>query len=187
MARPHIYLVQLTSQIHPYFQREISPREREQRAVARTRLHQAVEEDQQIPSGWDTTTSALSFLCFVETTIAFATVLALIVLRGHYLFHWRVGAFPPHKLADWRVRGRKALILLLVGYGLWNIDRELCAQLRSVRAKMGLPWAWLLELHGWWHVLTAISADMAMSLVRDVRSELSSSDNDRGVNEDKSK
>ncbi|ERT01001.1 hypothetical protein HMPREF1624_02237 [Sporothrix schenckii ATCC 58251] len=147
----------------------------------------SVEEDQQIPSGWDTTTSALSFLCFVETTIAFATVLALIVLRGHYLFHWRVGAFPPHKLADWRVRGRKALILPLVGYGLWNIDREFCAQLRSVRAKMGLPWAWLLELHGWWHVLTAISADMAMSLVRDVRSELSSSDNDRGVNEDKSK
>ena len=116
-------------------------------------------------------------------SIAFGTVLALIVLRGHYLFHWRVPAFPAQKCAEWRVRGRKALILLLVGFGLWNVDLEFCAQLRFLRAKMGLPWAWILELHGWWHVLTAISADIAMALVREVQAELSSDAGNKKDNE----
>ncbi|KAJ5678693.1 dihydroceramidase [Penicillium macrosclerotiorum] len=119
--------------------------------------------------------------------IAFGTVLALITLRGHYLFHWRVPGFPAQKCAEWRVRSRRALILLLVGYGLWNVDLEFCTELRLLRAKMGLPWAWILELHGWWHVLTAISADITMAIVREVQAELSSDAEDKADNEDKTK
>ena len=39
---------------------------------------------------------------------------------------------------------------LVLGYIVWNIDLKMCHQLRELRASIGLPWAWLLELHGWW-------------------------------------
>ena len=54
---------------------------------------------------------------------------------------------------EWReLMGRfwKAVGLLTVGFLVWNLDLEMCAELRAVREKMGLPWAWGLELHGWW-------------------------------------
>jgi len=90
---------------------------------------------------------------------AFAGIMVLITVRGHYLFHWRKPGFPEAKCNGWRIRGRNALIILLVAYAIWNVDLEYCAQLRKIREQIGLPWAWLLELHGWWHVLTAVSAN----------------------------
>jgi dihydroceramidase len=30
---------------------------------------------------------------------------------------------------------------------------------------MGMPWGFLLEFHGWWHVLTAIGAYVFMVMV----------------------
>jgi dihydroceramidase len=49
-----------------------------------------------------------------------------------------------------RVVGSWALALFLLGYGLWNIDNQFCDNLRSIRRAIGLPWAWALELHGWY-------------------------------------
>ncbi|RFU25931.1 hypothetical protein B7463_g10397, partial [Scytalidium lignicola] len=105
---------------------------------------------------------------------AFAVIMVLITVRGHYLFYWRVPRFPEDKCYGWRVRGRKALVFFLVAYALWNIDLEYCAELRRLRERVGLPWAWLFELHGWWHVLTAISASRFMDIVREVQEELRS-------------
>lgn len=104
---------------------------------------------------------------------AFAAIIFLIVLRCHYLFHWLKPPFPKAKRARWRSRGRNALITLLVGYLLWNIDLEYCAELRKLRQQIGIPWSWLLELHGWWHVLTAISASQFMDIVRELKEEVS--------------
>jgi hypothetical protein len=42
------------------------------------------------------------------------------------------------------------LVLFITGYILWNIDNQFCNNLRSIRDSIGLPWAWLLELHGWY-------------------------------------
>lgn len=103
---------------------------------------------------------------------AFTLVLVLIAARGHYLFYWRVPGFPEDKVKGWRVRGRKALFILLAAYALWNIDLEYCTELRRLRERIGLPWACILELHGWWHVLTAISANQVMGIVREVQDEL---------------
>ena len=51
----------------------------------------------------------------------------------------------------------QAVVLFLVAWGLWNIDIHYCVQLKDLRAQMG--WAApLLELHGWWHILTAYSS-----------------------------
>lgn len=104
---------------------------------------------------------------------AFAIAIFLIILRGRHLFHWLDPPLPKQKLADWRARMRNALILLVVGYILWNIDLEFCAELRKLRQHIGLPWSWVLELHGWWHILTAISASQCMDIVRELKIEAS--------------
>lgn len=51
---------------------------------------------------------------------------------------------------------------------VWNVDLERCAELRDLKARAGVPWAWLLELHGWWHVLTAVGAFEYVALVREL-------------------
>ncbi|KAI0476931.1 ceramidase [Xylaria cf. heliscus] len=104
--------------------------------------------------------------------IEFSIALGLIILRCVYLFYWRKPGFPATKVAEWRIRGRIALVLMGVAYILWNIDLEFCAELREIREHLGLPWAWLLELHGWWHILTAMSAARLMDIVREVQMQL---------------
>ena len=61
---------------------------------------------------------------------------------------------------------------LAFAYFLWYIDLEACGLLRSMRSSLGLPFAWLLELHGWWHVLTALGASMYVQLLRELSYEL---------------
>ncbi|KAF7560776.1 hypothetical protein G7046_g3362 [Stylonectria norvegica] len=65
----------------------------------------------------------------------------------------------------------KAVAALGTGYALWHVDLEFCDALRSVRAMVGLPFAWTLELHGWWHILTAIGASQYMQLIRKLTEE----------------
>lgn len=56
----------------------------------------------------------------------------------------------------------------VVGFGLWLIDCKFCQELREIREVVGLPLAWMLELHGWWHILTAFGAARFIVLVRDI-------------------
>lgn len=44
--------------------------------------------------------------------------------------------------------------VFLAGFALWGVDNKYCGTLRSWRRSIGLPWGTLLELHGWWHLLT---------------------------------
>lgn len=60
---------------------------------------------------------------------------------------------------------------ILLGFVLWVIDGVCCQQLRAIRSMIGLPFAWLLKLHGAWHVLTAIGAAMFVRLVDDLTNE----------------
>lgn len=103
--------------------------------------------------------------------LAFATQIILIALRGLYLYNRGQPRFPEAKVRSWSRRQWEAIFICLFGYLLWNIDLEFCAELRSFREQMGLPWAWFLELHGWWHILTAIGADRYMKVVRDIHDE----------------
>ena len=79
------------------------------------------------------------------------------------------------------------MILILVGsfgfgYVVWLIDEFACRYLTNVRHAIGLPFAFLLELHGWyvprlvyipvgkltiirWHVLTAIGGYTAVAVI----------------------
>jgi dihydroceramidase len=97
-------------------------------------------------------------------TYSFATVLMLVWPRTLYLIQSK----PEKHRSALIYRLVKAGAFLATGFILWNIDLEMCSELRSLRSHIGLPWAWLLELHGWWHILTAVAAFHFMELARDV-------------------
>ena len=105
----------------------------------------------------------------IYQVIAFALGLILVAARTQYLYHWLQPGYPKALSQDWNFRTWKAILICVFGYVLWNIDLEFCAELRQMRAQIGLPWAWLLELHGWWHILTAIGASGFMVVAREVR------------------
>ncbi|KAI1913445.1 hypothetical protein LOZ53_003409 [Ophidiomyces ophidiicola] len=65
------------------------------------------------------------------------------------------------KLQQLATRG---YLLLAAGYALWLIDVFACPYLRAIRQSVGLPLAWLFELHGWWHILTAAGVYVYMLL-----------------------
>lgn len=107
----------------------------------------------------------------IYQVIAFFIGIGAVSCRFVYLFWWSQPEFPRDKVRDWNRRTLQALGTSLLGYLVWNIDLEFCAMLRDVRERVGLPWAWLLELHGWWHILTAIGADRFMTVAREMREE----------------
>jgi dihydroceramidase len=96
----------------------------------------------------------------------FGTMVAVIGLRLVHLIY--VARMPEQKAARLRSLFWKGTAYLIIAFAVWNADLETCSQLRDLRHRVGLPWAWLLELHGWWHVLTAIGAARFIELVREI-------------------
>ncbi len=108
----------------------------------------------------------------IYQVFAFVSALLGVLARTQYMFHLLGDeVWSREKRKDWNVRIWKAVAICLLGYLLWTIDLEYCAELRAIREKVGLPWAWLFEFHGWWHVLTAIGASQAMQVAREAKSE----------------
>ncbi|OAA73683.1 alkaline ceramidase family protein [Cordyceps fumosorosea ARSEF 2679] len=108
----------------------------------------------------------------IYQVVAFLSGVGVVVARVMHLLHRARPPLPPHRCREWRRRAVGALLVCVVGYAIWNVDLECCAALRRLRARVGLPWAWLLELHGWWHVLTAIGAARFMTVAREIREEV---------------
>lgn len=44
--------------------------------------------------------------------------------------------------------------IFLLGYVLWNLDIHLCDLVRATRRRWGMPYGFVLEGHGWWHIFT---------------------------------
>jgi dihydroceramidase len=104
----------------------------------------------------------------IYQVVGFTGSIVIIGLRTNYIV--RVAkAFPKAKAQELTSRSRQAVVVGLFGYLLWNIELKYCTELRDIRAQVGLPWAWLFEFHGWWHVFTAISADQFMKVAREMR------------------
>ncbi|KAL6854762.1 hypothetical protein ACO1O0_005887 [Amphichorda felina] len=97
----------------------------------------------------------------IYQVIAFFVGIGAVACRVVCLFFWARLA-PPRDMA---------LGICLLGYAIWNVDAELCAALGGLKERAGRPWAWLLELYGWWHILTAIGADRFMAVAREMREE----------------
>jgi dihydroceramidase len=96
--------------------------------------------------------------------LTFSAMVTLIGLRSLYLIYF---CHRPAPQRSTLVRHFwKAAAFLVLAFVAWNVDLEWCLELRAIRHRLGLPWAWALELHGWWHVLTALGAAEYVVLVR---------------------
>jgi dihydroceramidase len=58
------------------------------------------------------------------------------------------------------------------GFALWNVDNVYCGSITNVKRSIGLPWAFVIELHGWWHILTGIGAYICILVFYSALSEL---------------
>lgn len=57
------------------------------------------------------------------------------------------GMFSPFVIQS---HANRETVIFNVGYVVWLLDGWACKFLKSARAAIGLPWAFLLELHGWY-------------------------------------
>lgn len=73
--------------------------------------------------------------------------------------------FKSHLLANKYVRVEQArknlhhtmifgISIFILGYFLWNLDIHLCSAVRAKRRDWGIPYGFILEGHGWWHIFT---------------------------------
>ncbi|KAL3422831.1 alkaline phytoceramidase [Phlyctema vagabunda] len=77
-----------------------------------------------------------------------------------------------------RLMAISGIALFISGHACWATDFHACNGLRQMRRTVGMPWAALLELHGWWHILTGIGVYIFMSLVECLRIAKSTKEND---------
>ncbi|CAN9457107.1 unnamed protein product [Alternaria alternata] len=50
------------------------------------------------------------------------------------------------------------LSIFLGGFAVWSLDNEYCSKLIKWRREIGMPWGFVLEGHGWWHLMTGTGA-----------------------------
>ncbi|KAF7585710.1 hypothetical protein BBP40_010247 [Aspergillus hancockii] len=96
--------------------------------------------------------------------LSFAGMVIVIGIRTMQLIKTRT---LPNSAARRQIWGivRFGAVIFNLGFYLWLIDGWACGFLRQTRQAIGLPWAWLLELHGWWHIFTAIGAYIFIAVV----------------------
>ena len=63
----------------------------------------------------------------------------------------------------------------MVGSIAFNIDRNYCAQLRAMREVVGMPWGFVLEMHGWWHIGSGLGVYYFIVLIEYLRLYLGTS------------
>ncbi|KAI9149631.1 Alkaline ceramidase 3 [Paramyrothecium foliicola] len=100
---------------------------------------------------------------FLLHATAFGLAVYIIVTRVHGLVSQHVT--DPHIRRKFRSISRFGCYCFALGYILWLIDDWACRHLTSLRHDVGVPIAFLLELHGWWHVLTAIGGYTAVVVI----------------------
>jgi dihydroceramidase len=70
-----------------------------------------------------------------------------------------------------RVQLLTSPVIFVSGYGIWNIDNHFCHFLTDTKRSIGMPWSFVLELHGWWHIFTGIGAYIFIALVEYLTSD----------------
>lgn len=100
---------------------------------------------------------------FVLHVVIFFCMCWIVAFRTRYLIAKRI--------ADKRDRDRIRTLVsfatwcALIGYAIWNVDVNFCPMLTRWKRSIGMPLGVLLELHGYWHILTAISAYAFMAII----------------------
>jgi len=96
--------------------------------------------------------------------VAYALLVTIVILRS---VRWLSG----NSREENRLRQRIfsiGIVSYLGAFLLWNIDNHFCLHLHDLREQIG--WAgFLLQLHGWWHVLTGLGTYLWIMLASYVR------------------
>ncbi|KAJ1908242.1 alkaline ceramidase ydc1, partial [Tieghemiomyces parasiticus] len=96
--------------------------------------------------------------------VSYALEVAVIVFRNAYLLSC-IPAATSNQLARNGGQCTRAVLqrlftqsaaTFLLGFALWNVDNIFCPQLRYIRSQVGTPFDTLFQLHGWWHIFTAL-------------------------------
>lgn len=69
------------------------------------------------------------------------------------------------------------IVLFLFGYILWNLDVHFCDSVRAARRDWGMPYGFVLEGHGWWHLLTGLGVYFYLVYIEHLRCWLTGSEN----------
>ncbi|GIK05190.1 hypothetical protein Aspvir_009293 [Aspergillus viridinutans] len=100
---------------------------------------------------------------FLLHAVTFGLGVLLIATQTIKLVSQRV----PHPFTRKKLRniGLFGVCSFVFGYMVWLIDEWACNPLIRIRHSVGLPLAFVFELHGWWHVFTAIGGYIAVEVV----------------------
>lgn len=63
----------------------------------------------------------------------------------------------------------KYTVIFVAGSIAFHIDRNYCAQLRAMQEAVGIPWGFVLEMHGWWHVGSGLGVYYFIVLIEYLR------------------
>ncbi|KAL4874312.1 ceramidase [Aspergillus karnatakaensis] len=94
----------------------------------------------------------------------FGTSITVIGVRTMQLINTRTRAGSPVRAQAWGMVTFGALIFH-GGYWLWLVDHWACGFLGNLRDRVDLPWAFVPELHGWWHICTGIGSYVYIAVV----------------------
>lgn len=100
-------------------------------------------------------TLTVIYLYFKDPTIhqvAYALLNAGIIFQSINLTYKHVK--DPRKRLELFLVMITGVCTFLLGYLLWNMDIHFCLFARSTRRSWGMPYGFLLEGHGWWHIFT---------------------------------
>ncbi|KAL7274164.1 alkaline ceramidase ydc1 [Rhizina undulata] len=89
---------------------------------------------------------------------AYAILTAIVCFRSWWMMETRIRAKDPAAVRIMWMMVVWGLGIFLGGFALWNVDNKWCGELKSWRRAVGMPWGFLAEGHGWWHLLTGIGA-----------------------------
>jgi len=88
--------------------------------------------------------------------VSYALLLTATVFRSIYLLTLIPSSSPESVTLRHILFGAWGMFGL--GFALWNIDNIACDYLKGAKRMMGIPAGYMLELHGWWHLLTGMAS-----------------------------
>ncbi|ORY73392.1 alkaline ceramidase-like protein [Protomyces lactucae-debilis] len=103
---------------------------------------------------------------------AYGLITAAVLLRSWYLVHKRVDKEDFEARDDLKYSATWGAVTFLTGFALWGIDRGQCSNLTHAKHVIGMPWGFLLELHGWWHLLTGTGVALYIVFLTQLRLHL---------------
>ncbi|CAG8983185.1 hypothetical protein HYALB_00004012 [Hymenoscyphus albidus] len=102
-------------------------------------------------------------------SVIFGIMIAVVGLKTRSIINARVT--DPAVRKDVRLLTAWGGLIFVTGFAIWNVDNAMCSQLTAIKRTIGMPWSFVIELHGWWHIFTGMGAYIFIALVEYLTSE----------------